>query len=121
MRSAAAHASLMVRTRKAWGTRSPAAATPACDGERVYVFFGSYGLLCYDLAGQKLWERPMGPFRDEYGAGSSPILVDGKIILQEDHDLDSFLAALEQCMLGQGPKVMPGAGVAAAEKAYAAA
>jgi outer membrane protein assembly factor BamB len=77
------------------GTGSPAAATPACDGERVYVFFGSYGLLCYDLAGQKLWERPMGPFRDEYGAGSSPVLVDGKIILQEDHDLDSFLMALD--------------------------
>jgi alanine-glyoxylate transaminase/serine-glyoxylate transaminase/serine-pyruvate transaminase len=31
-----------------------------------------------------------------------------------------FLAALEQCMLGVGAKVTPGAGVAAAEKAYAA-
>src|SRR6516225_10216351 len=30
---------------------SPAAATPATDGERVYVYFGSYGLLCYDLEG----------------------------------------------------------------------
>jgi outer membrane protein assembly factor BamB len=30
---------------------SPAAATPATDGERVYVYFGSYGLLCYDLDG----------------------------------------------------------------------
>src|SRR5262249_44195965 len=25
---------------------SPAAATPATDGERVYVYFGSYGLVC---------------------------------------------------------------------------
>src|SRR5579864_3143724 len=25
---------------------SPAASTPATDGERVYVFFGSYGLVC---------------------------------------------------------------------------
>ena len=31
------------------------------------------------------------------------------------------LAALEQCLLGQGVKVTPGAGVAAAEKAYTAA
>jgi aspartate aminotransferase-like enzyme len=30
------------------------------------------------------------------------------------------LAALEQCLLGQGVKVPPGAGVAAAEKVYAA-
>lgn len=30
---------------------SPAAPTPATDGERVYVYFGSYGLLCYDLKG----------------------------------------------------------------------
>jgi len=32
-----------------------------------------------------------------------------------------FLGALEQCLLGQGAKVMPGAGVAAAERVYAAA
>jgi outer membrane protein assembly factor BamB len=55
---------------------SPATATPACDGERLFVFFGSAGLLCYDLAGKKLWEQRSGPFRDEYGAGSSPILCD---------------------------------------------
>jgi len=74
---------------------NPASATPACDGERVFVFFGSHGLICYDLAGQKLWEHVLGPFRDEYGAGSSPMLVDDKVILCEDHDIDSFLIALD--------------------------
>ncbi len=74
---------------------SPAAATPACDGERVFVFFGSCGLICYDLEGRKLWEHTLGSFRDEYGAGSSPMLVDDKVILCEDHDLDSFLIALD--------------------------
>ena len=74
---------------------SPAAATPACDGERVFVFFGSYGLICYDLEGRKLWEHALGPFRDEYGASSSPMLVDDKVILCEDHDIDSFLIALD--------------------------
>ena len=38
---------------------SPAAATPACDGKRVVVSFGSYGLLCYDLDGKELWRRPL--------------------------------------------------------------
>jgi len=52
---------------------SPATATVACDGKRVYAFFGSAGLFCYDLNGKKIWEQRMGPFRDEYGAGSSPI------------------------------------------------
>lgn len=74
---------------------SPATATPACDGRRVYVFFGSYGLLAFDLNGKKLWEFKAGPFQDEYGAGSSPILFDDKVILNQDHDVDSFLMAVD--------------------------
>ena len=74
---------------------SPATASPACDGERVFVFYGSLSLLCYDLDGKLLWTHPLGPFQDEYGAGSSPILLDGKVILNQDHDIDSFLIALE--------------------------
>ena len=75
---------------------SPASCSPACDGRRVYVFFGSYGLLCYDLDGNQLWSKPMGPFQDEFGANSSPILVDGKVILNQDHDANNFLIAVDQ-------------------------
>jgi len=75
---------------------NPATATPACDGQRLFVFFGSEGLFCYDLDGRKIWEQKMGPFRDEYGAGSSPILVEDKVIINEDHDTDSFLAAFDR-------------------------
>ncbi len=74
---------------------SPATATPACDGRHVFVFFGSYGLLAFDLDGKKLWEFKAGPFQDEYGAGSSPILFDGKVILNQDHDVDSYLMAID--------------------------
>lgn len=74
---------------------SPATASPACDGERVYVFFGSYGFLCYDLAGKLVWEKPLGPFQDEFGAASSPVLVDGKLIINQDHDRDNFLLCLD--------------------------
>jgi outer membrane protein assembly factor BamB len=77
-------------------TGSPAPATPACDGERLYAFFGSYGLICYNLDGKKLWTHPLGPFKDEYGAGSSPVLIDNKVIINQDHDLDSFLIALDR-------------------------
>jgi outer membrane protein assembly factor BamB len=79
---------------------SPATATVACDGTRLFVFFGSAGLSCYDLEGRKLWEQRLGPFRDEYGAGSSPIVFDGKIILNQDHDIDSFVAAFD-CATGR--------------------
>lgn len=73
-----------------------AMATPATDGERLYAFFGSYGLICYDLkTHKKIWEHRVGPFRDEYGAASSPVLLDGKVILNEDHDIDSFLIAFD--------------------------
>ena len=74
---------------------SPAAASCASDGRRVYSFFGSYGLVCYDLAGTPVWTKKLGPFRDEFGAASSPILLDGKLIVNEDHDLDSFILALK--------------------------
>jgi len=77
-------------------TGSPAASTPTCDGERVYSFFGSYGLLCYDLHGKLLWSKKMGPFQDEFGAASSPVLVDDKVILNEDHDVNSFLIAVNK-------------------------
>src|SRR6185436_5962793 len=32
---------------------NPATPTPATDGERVYISFGSFGLLAYDLDGKE--------------------------------------------------------------------
>lgn len=75
---------------------SPAASTVACNGQQVFSFFGSYGLLCYDLSGKLLWKKPMGPFQDEFGASSSPVLVDNLVVLNEDHDLGSFLIGIDQ-------------------------
>lgn len=77
-------------------TGSPATATPASNGKQVFSFFGSYGLLCYDWDGNQLWDVPMGPFQDEFGAASSPILLGDKIIVNQDHDIHSFLMALDQ-------------------------
>ena len=37
-----------------------ASASPTTDGERLYCWFGSAGLFCYDLEGKKLWERNLG-------------------------------------------------------------
>ncbi len=77
-------------------TGSPASPTPASNGRQVFVSFGSCGLLAYDWDGVLLWHHPLGPYQDEFGAASSPILVDGKVILNEDHDIDSFIMAVDQ-------------------------
>jgi outer membrane protein assembly factor BamB len=65
---------------------SPAAATPASDGERIVAYFGSCGFICYDLAGKVLWkhEMPVAESQGDFGTGSSPIIVEGTVVLQRD-------------------------------------
>ncbi len=79
-------------------TGSYGAGSPVTDGERVYAFFGSYGLFCYDLDGKLLWEREFGKMRtfNSFGEGSTPALHDGKLIVNWDHEgNDDFIAALD--------------------------
>jgi len=54
---------------------SPASSTPASDGQRVFVSFGSYGLLCYDLDGKELWRKPLPTPRIGFGTATSPVLA----------------------------------------------
>lgn len=75
---------------------SHAQPTPAADHERVVSFFGSCGLFCYDRDGKLLWHRAMGPFKNDFGAGSSPVLCGDRVLLCQDHDQDSFLMALDK-------------------------
>lgn len=75
---------------------SHAQCSPTTDGERVVSLFGSCGLFCYDHDGQALWSVPMGPFKNDFGAGSSPQIVGDLVIVCQDHDTDSFLAAYDK-------------------------
>src|SRR5262245_36849535 len=61
-------------------TSSPAVSTPAVDGERVVVFFGSFGLLAYDPDGKELWRLPLGPFNNTFGTSGSPV-IEGSLVL----------------------------------------
>jgi outer membrane protein assembly factor BamB len=54
---------------------SPAASTPAIDDDLVYVYFGSYGLLCYDHEGRLQWDKPLPTPKSLYGTSSSPICM----------------------------------------------
>lgn len=78
-------------------TGSPVTSTPAADGERVYVFFGSFGLVAYTHDGVEAWRKPMPTPKNHYGTASSPILHGDALILVVDTDGgDSHLLALDR-------------------------
>jgi len=68
------------------GFSSPAASTPCTDGERVYAYFGSFGLIAYDFDGKEVWRHAFERLPSQYGTATSPILADGQLILQHDGD-----------------------------------
>ena len=74
---------------------SPASSTPCTDGERLYVYFGSFGVLAYDLNGKEAWRKPLPVPVVEFGTGASPILASGKVIVVSDQDVGSYLLALD--------------------------
>ena len=53
---------------------TPASPSPVTDGKHVFVFFQDYGMLAYDLRGNRIWQQPLGPFNNVYGMGASPVL-----------------------------------------------
>lgn len=77
-------------------TNSPASPSPVTDGKSVYVFFGDFGLLAYDMAGKELWQLPLGPFNNVNGHGSSPVLFEDSLILLCDQDSNSYLLAVNK-------------------------
>ncbi len=75
---------------------TPANATPAADGERVYVYFGSFGLVCYDFTGHELWQLPQPAPPTQYGSGSSPIVVDEYVLLSCEYPPKPALLAIDR-------------------------
>ncbi|HXV64538.1 MAG TPA: PQQ-binding-like beta-propeller repeat protein, partial [Vicinamibacteria bacterium] len=73
-----------------------ASPSPAVDDESVYVFFPDFGVLAYDFNGNERWKHPLGPFRNVYGMGASPIVVEDKLVLVCDQNVHSFILALDK-------------------------
>lgn len=83
---------------KKHGNNSYATNTPACDGERVYSLWQSRAgsaLVAHDHAGKEQWSYDMGPFTGGHGAAISPIVYAGMVIVGNDQEGPSFLAALD--------------------------
>lgn len=79
-------------------TASLASASPVTDGERVYAYFGSYGLYCLDAGGKLLWKKDLGAMHTKHGhgEGSSPALHGDTLVLNWDHEEQSFMVALDK-------------------------
>ena len=77
--------------------------TPATDGKHIVAIFGSEGLFCFDTDGKSIWNRDLGPMDSGYyqvktaqwGFASSPVIFDGKVIIQCDVQENSFVAAFD--------------------------
>lgn len=65
-----------------------ASASCTTDGERVYAFFGTPGLFCYDLDGRLLWKHTFGIFTSQagWGTAASPFLYEDLVIQNCDND-----------------------------------
>ena len=78
---------------------SYASETAVTDGERVYVYFGSIGILAaFDLNGKKVWSRELGAFNTqvELGTGASPTIYKDRIYVVNDNTTQSFLSAFDK-------------------------
>jgi outer membrane protein assembly factor BamB len=75
-----------------------ASETPATDGKHIYVYFGMIGLYCYDMEGEKVWEKNLGSFPSQanWGTSASPILYNDKLIMQFDNTENSQVIALNK-------------------------
>ncbi len=73
--------------------------SPVTDGQRVYAFFGSRGVYCYDLNGKLIWKKDLNvrmQIRNQFGEGGAPALAGNLLVLNFDHEVDSFIVALDK-------------------------
>ena len=77
---------------------SYASETPVTDGERLYVYFGSIGLIvALDFDGGELWRKEIGTFNtlQAMATASSPALHEDRLFVVNDNTTQSFLTALD--------------------------
>lgn len=88
---------------------SRASGTPVTDGKRVYVSFleadfasdkertpGDMVVTALDVDGKPVWTVRPGRFASVHGFCSSPILFEDLVIVNGDHDGDSYVVALDR-------------------------
>jgi outer membrane protein assembly factor BamB len=79
-------------------TASLASQSPVMDGQRLFAYFGSWGLYCLDMKGNLLWQTDLGQLDTlhGHGEGSSPARHGDTLIVNWDHEGESFLVAFDK-------------------------
>jgi len=88
---------------------SYASSTPSADEERIYVAWAEpkrTTLMALTHNGDVVWEKDLGPWFSQHGFGTSPIIVDGMVILSNSQeakngpdaapDPESFMMAFDR-------------------------
>jgi outer membrane protein assembly factor BamB len=89
-------------------TGSLASNSPVTDGEHLFAFFGSHGLYCLELDGKLVWESDLGQMQSLHGHGeaSSPVLYGDTLIINCDHEGQSFVVAFNKATGRQRWKIL---------------
>lgn len=77
---------------------SYASGTPCADDQAIYVAWGEPEHLfvkAFSFSGEELWSRDLGRYVSQHGFGSSPILVDDKVILLNSQDAQELEPGVE--------------------------
>jgi outer membrane protein assembly factor BamB len=82
---------------------SHCSSTPATDGRLLVAIFGSEGLFCFDMEGNSVWKKDLGPMDSGYyqvptaqwGFASSPVIHDSKVVVLCDVQTNSFIAVYD--------------------------
>ena len=74
-----------------------ASASAVTDGRRIFAHFGSRGLFAFSADGEPLWQKDLGDMttRNGFGEGASPALDGETLVVNWDHEGDSFIVALD--------------------------
>lgn len=76
---------------------SYASSTPATDGSKVYVTFPDgkeVVAAAYDFTGKQIWLVRPGQFYSQHGFSHTPMLFDGKVLIDCDSKGENFIVAL---------------------------
>jgi outer membrane protein assembly factor BamB len=77
---------------------SMASNTAAADGERVYIVIwdgAKQSIFAFDYGGKEIWKNDLGRFLSQHGAGHSPMVVDGKVVVNLDQDGQAEVVAFD--------------------------
>ena len=78
---------------------SHASATPACDGQHVFIPLmngGNMWVVAVNIHGHLVWQRRVGKFEHSNGFSASPVLYENLVIVCSDNDADSILVGLDR-------------------------